>query len=390
MTDTTNEPLVHRIGGFHAELRKAGVPVGIDASVTFVRALDVLDPAGIDDLYWAGRATLVRREDHIPIFDREFARFLDLLPEVRPGPPSISAEVKLLGDAEGSPSAQTIGSATRIRGAVGNDDAAENLDSSTRESASSAEALRTRAFEELTPQEILEMNTLIENLAHRLPRRRSRRAERAGRGRLDAAATFRGSRRTMGEPLRTSFKKATTKERPILFVVDVSRSMEPYSRFLIRFAHVLLRAGRKVEVFSFGTRLTRLTTDLERTNPAEVIARAGRAIPDWGGGTRIGPSLGQLIDRFGRRGATLGTVVVICSDGLDRGDPEELRRHMIRMKALSYRIIWLNPLAADPAYTPLARGMAAALPHIDHFLGGHALIDLEELLNTFVGLERTA
>lgn len=379
---------VRRIGDFLAQLRSAGVTIGIDAGITFVRALDVLKPVAIDDLYWAGRATLIKREDQIPIFDREFARFLDLLGDDAAGPPSPVPETTHEAAPDHRRDLDWVTSSTVADGGSG-EGAPEQAEATSPESASSAESLSVRAFEELDHQEVLEMNALIDDLEHRLPRRRSRRMHRANRGRFDAATTFRASRKTMGEPLQPRFKTPVIKQRTILFIVDVSRSMEPHSRFLIRFAHILLRAGRSVEVFSFGTRLTRLTGDLEHTGPAEVVARAGRAIPDWGGGTRIGASLAKLIDRYGRRGVARGAVVVICSDGLDRGDPEELRRQMIRMKALSHRIIWVNPLAADPTYKPLARGMAAALPHIDHFLGAESLADLEHLLATFVDLKRT-
>lgn len=389
MNDSFTEAVVRRIGGFLAQLRAAGVSIGVDASITFVRALDILKPVRIDDLYWAGRATLIKQQDHIPIFDREFALFLDLLADDSAGSPFPVADIKAEADPDTPHSLDPFAASTAIDLDSGGDDP-QQAEASSPDSASSTESLSVRAFEELDRQEVLEMNALIDNLAQRLPRRRSRRMQRASSGRFDAASTFRASRKTMGEPLQPRFKKPVTKQRTILFVVDVSRSMEPYSRFLIRFAHILLRAGRSVEVFSFGTRLTRLTDDLQRTGAAEAIARAGRAIPDWGGGTRIGPSLGTLVDRYGRRGLARGAVVVICSDGLDRGEPEELRRHMMRMKALSHRIIWVNPLAADPAYKPLARGMAAALPHIDHLLGGDSLVDLEQLLTTFVRLERTA
>ena len=367
MNEPGAEPSFRDVSGFVGRLRAAGLPIPVDASITFTRALLQMPPRDDLDLYWIARATLVKRVDDIPIFDAIFAG-TDPGPEERD---EVRTPEAGGADDEPSPLRPT------------------DVDPSLR-SASSTEALRVRSFGDLDPQEVDEMNALIEDLSRALPMRASRRNHRSPRGRFDPGATFRHARKTWGEPLRPRFQRKIPRQRRILFVIDISRSMEPYALFLMRFAYVLMRAGRDVEVFSFGTRSTRLTTELARTGASRVMAKITGVVPDWGGGTRIGSSLRELIETSGRRGAARGAIAVICSDGLDRGDPEELRRQMERLKTLSYRVVWVNPLAADPHYEPLARGMAAALPYVDHFVSGHALTELEQLLATFVGMDRSA
>ena len=212
-----------------------------------------------------------------------------------------------------------------------------------------------------------------------MPRRRTRRFGPARSGVPDLRRTLRRSFRTGGEPLERRFRARRRRRRRLVLVLDVSGSMADYSRALLVFAHAALRADRRWEAFCFGTRLTRVTRALAVTRPDEALDRAADEVVDWNGGTRIGECIKELLDEYGHRGLVRGAVVVLCSDGLEIGDPELLAEQMARLSRLAYRVIWLNPLKGDAAYEPLARGMHAALPFVDVFAAGHNLASLEEL-----------
>ncbi len=247
--------------------------------------------------------------------------------------------------------------------------------------ASPAEMLRRRSFEAYTEAERSQARAIMTRLASRRPRRASRRtrASRRRGPRPDLARTLRRALRTEGEPLERSWRRRRLKPRRLVLVLDVSGSMGAYARSLAQFAHVAIRAGRNVEAFAFGTRLTRITPALRSRDPDAALAALGTAVPDWEGGTRIGESLQELLDGWGRRGPLRGAAVIILSDGLERGEPGLLAEQMRRLARLAHRIIWVNPLKGSPEYQPLARGMAAALPYVDDFLSGHNLASLETL-----------
>ncbi|CAN5734660.1 hypothetical protein BH18ACT15_BH18ACT15_00780 [soil metagenome] len=213
-----------------------------------------------------------------------------------------------------------------------------------------------------------------------LPARRSRRLRPDRHGRhFDLRRTLRSSLRTHGETFRRATRGPRTGRRGLVLVLDVSGSMGPYSRALMQFGHAAMGAGRRVDVFCFGTRLTNVTRPLRATDPDTALARASRAVEDWEGGTRIGESLKELLDGYTSSASVRGAVVVVCSDGLERGDPELLGAQMARLGRLAHRIVWVNPLKGSPLYSPLARGMSAALPHIDEFVSGHNIASLEAL-----------
>jgi uncharacterized protein len=191
--------------------------------------------------------------------------------------------------------------------------------------------------------------------------------------------TLRRSLRTQGEPFHRAWRERGSRTRPLVLILDISGSMSPYSRALLQFAYAAMAAGRRVEVFCFGTRLTRVTRLLRTKDPDRALHEIGRLVEDWEGGTRIGESLKGLLDLWSQRAALRGSVVVLCSDGLERGEPEVLRAQMARLRRLAHRVVWVNPLKGSPRYEPLARGMAAALPSIDVFLAGHNVESLEEL-----------
>lgn len=378
--------VLERLVGFGRYLRGSGLNVGTGRILSFCRAATVLDPFDSGDLRLAARATLVSRPEDFPPLDDAFDRYFGggVLSE----PPSAG----LGADEDAQPQAQApgpeqgdLGVAARWSslgsGEATNDDESEEI--AIRIVASEAEVVRAKDFAELTEEERKLAVRLIRRLATVVPVRRSRRYRASpGGDRFDLRGTLRRSFRTEGEPFDRAWKELRVRQRPLVLILDVSGSMAPYSRALVEFAHVASRAGRKVEVFCFGTRLTRITRALRRRDPAEALAAVGEAVTDWEGGTRIGDSLKQLIDTWSTRTALRGSVVVLCSDGLERGDPEVLSRQMQRLSRLAHRLIWVNPLKGSPRYEPLARGMAASLPHVDVFLPGHNLESLEALART--------
>jgi len=191
--------------------------------------------------------------------------------------------------------------------------------------------------------------------------------------------------RSGGEPLKLSRLARAERERPVVLLVDVSGSMEPYARAFLHFAHAAVAGGRRVEAFTVGTRLTRITRELAWRDPDAAIFRAARSVSDISGGTRLGEGLASFNNRFGVTGMARGALVVILSDGWDRGDPEKISSEMERLSRVAHRVIWVNPLKASPGYQPLARGMAAALPYLDEFLEGHSLSSLEQLVEAMAG-----
>jgi uncharacterized protein len=340
---------VGALAAFGRALRAEGLPVGTGRIASFSRAAALLSPG---DLYWAGRATLVARRDQIPVYDRVFCAFFGGARASRAKPPRTSLafeeEVAL---------------------------------------ASPVELLRRKNFADCSAEELAELAALMTQLRLVVPTRRSRRLAPARAGRPDLRRTLRRSFRTGGEPLERRFRARRRRRRRLVLVLDVSGSMADYSRALLVFAHVALRADRRWEAFCFGTRLTRLTQALAASRPDEALRRAADEVFDWNGGTRIGESLKLLLDEYGHRGLVRGAVVVLCSDGLEIGDPDLLAEQMARLSRLAHRVVWLNPLKGDPAYEPLARGMHAALPHVDVFAAGHNLASLEELGEQLVRFE---
>jgi hypothetical protein len=245
---------------------------------------------------------------------------------------------------------------------------------------SEVELLHDKDFSQYTDAERAVAMAILRALARRGPTRVGRRTKPVRRGgtRPDLPRTLHAALRTGGEPLRIARRGPVRVPRPLVLVLDISGSMAPYARMLLQYAQAAAIARPRVEVFAFGTRLTRLTPELRLRDPDVALERASAAVADWSGGTRIGASLGELHRAHGRR---LGrsAAVVILSDGWDRGEPEVLAAEMARLRRSAHRVIWLNPLKAAPGYAPLARGMAAALPHADHFLAGHSLRSLAEL-----------
>ncbi|QKG26572.1 vWA domain-containing protein [Actinomadura verrucosospora] len=348
--------------GFARTLRAAGGtadPERVQAMLAALDHLDVLDPS---EVYWAGRLTLCADPGDLARYDRCFAAYFSgatARPARRP-PPVVVRRTTVAEPA----------------GGAGGDEDGE-LKAAT---ASAVEVLRDRDVARLTAAERAEVARLIAVLDAGAERRRSRRFAPAPAGRLDPARTVRETLRRGGETSLLRHRAHRTRPRRVVLLVDVSGSMSPYADALLRFAHAAARSGgRDVEVFSAGTRLTRLTRELRHRDADAAMAAASAAIPDWSGGTRLGEELKEFLDRFGQRGLARGAVVVVASDGWERGDASLLGEQMARLRRLAHRVIWANPHKARPGYEPLTAGMAAALPHIDDFTSGHSLAALEDL-----------
>ena len=325
----------------------------------FCRAAALLPP---EDLYWAGRATLIGRREDLEAYDRVFRSFFggsDIRP-LRPQPQPRPAP------------ADVVAAESELRGAGERPTRRSSL-------ASRIELLRHKSFAACSPAELSELAELMSRLRLAAPPRRTRRRRAAHSGELDVRRTVRQALRTGGDPARLARRERRLRRRRLVLILDVSGSMSDYSRGLLVFAHAALRADPRWEAFCFGTRLTRVTRALATSNPDEALRLATVDVVDWDGGTRIGDSLKTFLDRYGHAGLARGAVVVLCSDGLDTGDPAVLAEQMARLGRLARKVVWLNPLKESPAYEPLARGMAAALPFVDVFASGHNLASLEEL-----------
>ena len=366
------------------DLRERGLPVGTGRILTFVRGVSALGLTDRDSLYWAGRATLVASRADLETFDVTFDAWFRALRQE----PELSLEFNLppdpedfaFGEEPAPDGADGVSTAASWHHAGEDDEPAEGDEAALRLVASAIEILRTKSFAYLTDEERQRVAKLIRSLTVQVPIERTRRTRVATKGTaLDVRRTLRRSLRTQGEPFERSWRARRTRRRPLVLILDVSGSMAPYSRALLQFGYAAMAAGRRVEVFCFGTRLTRVTRMLRTKDPDRAMREIGRIVADWEGGTRIGDSLKTLLDGWSQRAALRGAVVVLCSDGLERGDPELLRQQMARLRRLAYRVVWANPLKGSPRYEPLARGMAAALPSVDVFLSGHNLESLEAL-----------
>jgi uncharacterized protein with von Willebrand factor type A (vWA) domain len=356
--------------GFGRALRSAGVSVGTGDVVTYCTAAGLLDPADLVDLYWAGRATLVCAKNDIPAYDAAFrAYFLD---EAGPGRSVLALKASSAAEAE---VALAMAATEPGAGPEKEEQALLGL------IASDVDALKHRSFAACTPDELAALRRIMVRIQLTPPRRRTRRTRSSPAGRVpDLRKTIRESMRMHGDPAQIFWRQRRVRLRPLILILDVSGSMADYSRHLLQFAYTAKHAAAKVEVFCFGTRLTRITKALEHRRPDSALELASRAVVDWDGGTRIGASLDSFIRRWGRGGMCRGGVVVICSDGLDRGDPEVLAAAMERLSRLSHRIVWLNPHKGNNRlFRPSAVGMMVAAPHIDLLLSGHDLASLEEL-----------
>lgn len=351
------------VAGFVHALRKGGLAVTVSQSTLFRAALDVV---GLDrgiDVYWAGRSTLVLKHEHVAMYDAMFLAFFHH---------------------------NTSGFSMRF------DDVAELMDQLVTDDGddgegdgdqetevlrfSRAERLHEKDFGDFEDAELREAERVMAEMRVRPATRRSRRRRRTNRGDAhDLRRTVRAAMRRGGEPIDLHTTKAGERSRRLVLLLDISGSMESYARVLIRFAHAAVVGRGNVEVFALGTRLTRITRQLATRDPETAVAAVAGEVEDWSGGTRLGDSIDGFVREWGIRGMARGSIVVVLSDGWDRGEPTAMHDAMERLQRLSHKLIWVNPLKAGPGYEPTAQGMAAALPFCDEFLEGHCLRSISEL-----------
>jgi uncharacterized protein len=349
------------LAGFARALRHAGVAVTPDRTQTFLRATAAAGAGAPGGVYWAGRATLCSGPDDLAVYDRVFtAWFGGSLPtSARPRTP-----------------AGTVAQASL----TGQGGQAETDDEMAATTASDAEVLRHRDVAELAADERAELARLFGGLRPRAPLRRAARRVAAPRGEVDARRTLRDELRYAGEPGRVRYRRRGSRPRRVVLLIDVSGSMAAYADSLLRLAHTLCRAApRHTEVFTVGTRLTRITRAMRQRDPDVALTQAGATVPDWSGGTRLGEVLKVFCDRWGQRGLARGAVVVVCSDGWERGDCTLLGAQVQRLSRLAHRLVWVNPHRGKAGYEPVQAGIAACLPYLDDLLAGHSFATFVEL-----------
>ena len=376
---------------FGAQLRRAGLPVGPGRCERFATAVTIARPETMDALYRCALATLVSGKDDIDILRAVFSHVfggLDGLDGGRPGQspalplrPPVSPE-SLLAKAARAAKSHVSEVAPAATPDAGEEDAGENepeREIEHRYLGSTVERLAGQDFAEMSESELALLVGLMRSITLAVPMRRSRREHRRPGGpRTDLRSTLRQARRTGGYAFKLISRAPSRRPRRLVVLCDISGSMEPYARAMIQLLYCAA-GGAEAEVFTFATRLTRLTPALRRTLPSLALQRAGEAAPDWLGGTKIGESLKEFNDLYGRRGMARGAIVVIISDGWDTGDPEVLRREMERLSLVAFRIVWVNPRTKSASYQPLAGGMAAAWPHCDAVVSAHTLGALDQL-----------
>jgi uncharacterized protein len=386
---------------FARRLHDAGVPAGPDRATRFADALALVKPSSRRRLYWTARSVFLFDVGQLKAFDAVFAEVFGVTPRTgveidadaqrRQAPPderrssmSRSPATGVERSAEGTPAsvpAPAAGAAKRPPA----------LEQPVPVVASDEEVLRVKRFDALAPDELVALYRLMAQLRIAAPERRTRRAARDRHGeRVDLRRTLRGSLRTGGDPIRLARRRRRVLPRRVVLLCDISGSMEPYARAYLQFLTCAaggLGSHPPAEAFAFATRLTRLTRALHSRNPERAIQRAAATAPDWSSGTRIGEALKTFNDRYGRRGMARGAVVVILSDGWERGDPALVDRELARLRRLAYRIVWVNPRVSAPGFAPRAGGMVAALPHCDALVSGHSLEALGEVVRA-IGAQR--
>jgi uncharacterized protein with von Willebrand factor type A (vWA) domain len=363
--------------GFTTFVRRRDLPVGTDDVMTFAIAASHLDPSRLEDIYWAGRITLVHGRSQIPIYNACFTEYFlgGTTDEDRATvPPMLSAR--------GAESIFDVPSGEQPE--EGGDEDENRLGSQ----ASAVIVDRSKSFAECSEAELASLRRIMAKMRASPPQRRTRRHHSSATGRrLDLRRMAKETMRSHGEPGELWWRQRRQRPRPLVLILDISGSMADFSRNLLQFAYSTLAATSRVEAFCFGTRLTRITPALRRRNPDEALASAGEEVVDWAGGTRIGASLDTFVRRYARRGVARGALVLICSDGLDRGDPSLLDDALQRLGRLCHRIIWMNPMMGEATeFVPTSLGMSVAMPHIDAVWSGHNLESLEEFAGTLASI----
>jgi uncharacterized protein with von Willebrand factor type A (vWA) domain len=380
---------------FGAALRLAGLPVGPGRCERFAAAVTVARPATLQGLYLCALATLVSSKDQAQLLRGVFTQVFGALdgaadvydqrgdaPGSATTQPARAAEDLLAKAARAARThARAVQAAPSAPSAEDQDQAAApEQEIEHRYLGSTVERLAAQDFADLSDAELRSLAGLMRAVTLAVPLRRSRRQRRRPGGSwTDMRSTLRQARRTGGYAFTLIGRSPARRPRRMVVLCDISGSMEPYARAMIQLLYSAASGGARAEVFSFATRLTRLTPALSRSLPGPALERAGTAAPGWRGGTKIGAALREFNDAYGRRGMARGAVVLIVSDGWDTGDPDIVRREMERLSLVAYRIVWVNPRTKSAAYQPLAGGMAAAWPHCDAVVSAHTVQALEQL-----------
>jgi hypothetical protein len=380
---------------FSQRLHAAGVPVTPSQTEQYTRALKLTKPVSRRRLYCTTRAIFVTGFQQVPAFNRVFAEVFgtkkrsgrsdDYDVEFEEAPVD-QVDSETPDDFDDQNVMEREGGQDAMNMSAGEGDSDEDQDDTEEEKlvplqeASEEEALSQKNFQSLNAEELALLYKLMVRLQLATPERTTRRKKRGRRGEhMDMRRTLRQSLHTGGDPIVLARKRRRVHPRRLVLLCDISGSMEPYARAYLQFLHAASATGPYAEAFVFATRLTRLTRQLAGRNPQRAIRRATEAAPDWSSGTRIGDALKEFNDRYGRRGMARGSVVVILSDGWERGDPALVGREMQRLARLAYRIVWVNPRVAAKGFAPKAGGLVAALPHCDALVSGHTLKSLEEV-----------
>ena len=391
--------LLGRAVGFGRALRTAGLGVDVGAAVDFARTLELVDLADRAQVHAAGAAVFVRRKDDLEVYDAVFQRYWRpgavLGPDDGEGPFGLvppeegeaGLEALLPGDERRAMPDDQRGMPVPAEGSTAEEAGDADAQVMAPDAYSHLEALRHKDFDRMTPAELRDAERLVDLLTPRLERRRTRRYELHPHGRrLAPRAMFRKNLATGGEILEWVWRRPTERPRPLVVICDISGSMERHSRLLLRFVQALSASSAvRTESFVFGTRLTRVTRLLRDRDRDRALRRVSEAVTDWAGGTRIGESFREFNLRWSRRSLRSSAVVIIVSDGWDRGDPALVAVETARLRRSCHRLVWLNPLAGTPGYQPLAAGMRAALPYVDDFLAAGTIASLERLGQVLAG-----
>ncbi|MBT95062.1 MAG: hypothetical protein CL431_03735 [Acidimicrobiaceae bacterium] len=348
-------------------LRRMGVSVPISSTIIFFQALARVKISNRTDVYWAGRSTLLTCPEDIPVYDEAFHAFWENF---------------LVLDTVNLKDEKEINLGTDTQDTDGGEELEKNRENNiVTLKYSRSEILRKKDFADYTEDELAESYELMKLVQLIGATQKSRRSDASTRKNRapDLKRIIRASFKTGGEPIERYFKQKKCKIRKIVFLLDVSGSMEIYSRALLRFIQASVISRRRVEAFTIGTRLTRVTHELSNKDLDKALNLTSQSITDWSGGTRLGETIGEFLNQWGQRGMARGATMVILSDGWDRGESHIMTEQMARLKRITHNIIWINPLKVSPGYEPLAQGMAAALPYIDEFIEGHSLESLTEL-----------
>jgi len=393
--ETIHLDLPSLAGALGQRLREAGVPVTPERSAEFARALTLVRPEGRRRLYWTARSIFVSDRSQGAAFDAVFQSVFGAEPPTEAPPPEDAETVPAPPDqrplADRRSSSTDLASEERSPSVA----AAPSRETGGEEGselelplamASEEERLAGKSFDALEPGELAQLYRLMSRLELATPLRRTRRYEHAHHGRrVDLRRTLRGSLRTGGDAIHLARRRRRVVRRRLVLLCDISGSMEPYARAYLQFLSCAAGSGPHTEAFAFATRLTRLTRALAARNPELAIRRAAAAAPDWSSGTRIGDALKEFNDRHGRRGMARGAVVVILSDGWERGDPELVGREMERLSRLAHRVVWVNPRVGASGFSVGAAGMRAAVEHCDALVSGHSFEALGEVVEAIAG-----